>query len=181
MQTPRNLIIVAIVIIASVACGDGPAGKQATQDCSATPKEFLTWYKANYDQVNHIQFAPLTANDIAGYYRVNFDSVAKYQQHLKASGYFSDKFLADQLQYFKTVSHELEKSHQNDGPPEGLEYDLLLYTQEPELWLTDTLQFKPVDGQKGTFQAVSLAGTLRFYAVNKSGKCQIDSIAPITE
>jgi hypothetical protein len=68
---------------------------------------------------------------------VNYVNVQKYLSALRSSGFFSEAYLTRTYQYFKECDKKMTASKQNDGPPEGLDADLLLYDQDPEGILHD--------------------------------------------
>jgi len=118
-------------------------------------KGFLHWYKNNYAKANSFGF---TYQDKHGNYQVSVDQGKEYLNFLKSSGFISDKYVDIWLKYFKDKSKYLVENLQNEGPPEGFEFDLVLITQEPELVLNeiDNLQFvvPENDGNKAILQII---------------------------
>ena len=84
------------------------------------------------------------------------------------------------LKYFKDRSQYLLENLQNEGPPEGFEFDLVLITQEPELVLNeiDNLQFlvSENDGNKSILQIIGEFG-YDIELINENGKWMIEYIA----
>ncbi|MBK9256704.1 MAG: hypothetical protein IPM42_14545 [Saprospiraceae bacterium] len=119
-------------------------------------KGFLTWYKENYSKANSFGF---TYMDKQGNYNVSVAQGEEYLNFLKSSGYISDTYVSLWLQYFKDKAAYLEENLQNEGPPEGFEFDLVLITQEPELLLNEihNLQFA-VGENNGTKALLQMAG-----------------------
>lgn len=141
-----------------------------------TVKGFLKWYKDNYEKANSFGF---TYQDKQGNYHVSVQQCEEFLKYLKSSGYISDVYVGLWMQYFKDKAEYLEKNLQNEGPPEGFEFDLVLITQEPEL------VFKEVDkmkcsvmerkGDKATLQIDGLGYNIDLGKEN--GKWMIEYIA----
>lgn len=93
---------------------------------------FLNWYKKNYAVVNQIILVNNCGEDFDStkFYSVNFNATEKYLKLLNSSGFISEIYLQEWRDYFKKQDEYLKKNPQNDGPPYGFEYDLVLLTQE---------------------------------------------------
>jgi len=141
-----------------------------------TVKEFLTWYKNNYTQTNSFGF---TYQDKQGNYHVSVQQGEEYLKYLKSSGYISDVYVNLWMQYFKDKSDYLEKNPQNEGPPEGFEFDLVLITQEPELVFKEIEKMKCTaierKGDKAILQIDGLGYNIDLSKEN--GKWMIEYIA----
>jgi len=105
-------------------------------------KAFLKWYKSNYEKILKIQLVDLKGDGATAQYRVNFTNTDKYLALLKSSCFFSSKYIETMEKYFELGDKKLVELKQNDGPPIGFEYDLLLYTQEPESLLENIENIK---------------------------------------
>lgn len=142
-----------------------------------TVKGFLKWYKENYKQANSFGF---TYQDKQGNYHVSISQGEEYLNFLKSSAYISDKYVDAWLKYFKDKAQYLEENLQNEGPPEGFEFDLVLITQEPELVLNEinNLQFavSENDGSKAILQIAGQFG-YDFELIKENGKWMIEYIA----
>lgn len=142
-----------------------------------TVKGFLSWYKNNYAEANGFG---LTYQDKQDFYHVNLTQGEKYLSFLKSSGFISDKYVAIWSKYFKDKAAYMEENLQNDGPPEGFEFDLVLITQEPELVLKeiDKLQFM-VSENTGDNAILQITGEYGydFELVKENGKWMIEYIA----
>lgn len=140
-------------------------------------KGFLHWYKNNYAKANSFGF---TYQDKQGNYQVSVNQGKEYLKFLKSSGFISDKYVDIWLKYFKDKAKYLLENLQNEGPPEGFEFDLVLITQEPELVLNeiDNLQFlvSENDGNKAILQIIGEFG-YDIELINENGKWMIDYIA----
>lgn len=95
---------------------------------------FLYWYKTHSENLNSISVVKYPSeNDTLGYYRINFDSTKKYISLLENGGFFSPKFLDNINKRFEVANNLYKKTKQNDGPPEGLEYDYFMKSQDFDL------------------------------------------------
>lgn len=147
-----------------------------SKTCINTIKGFLEWYKTNFDRMTSLQNSVVSLDSNSTQYRVNFANAEKYLAALRSSRFFSDKFLQDKLQYFKDADKNLVKGKQNDGPPEGFDYDLLLYTQEPEAVLDKYNSLKTEVIKPNLVKLVSISNNLLFSIEEKQGNCVIKSI-----
>jgi hypothetical protein len=68
-------------------------------------------------------------------YRINFSETEKYLSILKSSGFFSDNYILNYRSYFKKIDLTLQKTKQNDGTVDELDYDPIVHSQEPESML----------------------------------------------
>jgi len=140
-------------------------------------KEFLSWYKTNYNQANQFGF---TFQDPQGNYMVNLDECQKYLTFLRSSGHISEIYEKEWKKYFESKAQYLKENLQNEGPPEGFEFDLVLITQEPEIILNqiDALKYVVTSNDEGT-TVVRIEGELGYdFEMNlENGIWKIDYIA----
>lgn len=108
---------------------------------------FLHWYQKNYSNVNE---KGLSYADTNGWYQVDTLACRQYLDRLMQSGYFTSNYKKLWQEYFYSKAVYWESSPQNEGPPEGFDYDLVLLTQEPELFYDDPkkLSFDVVEMDK---------------------------------
>ena len=141
-------------------------------------KGFLEWYKTNYKEANSFGF---TYQDKQGNYQVSISQGEEYLKFLKSSGFISEKYVIDWLKYFVDKAQYLLENPQNEGPPEGFEFDLVLITQEPELVLNEinNLQFVVLGntGSKAILQIVGDFVGYNFELIKENGKWKIEYIA----
>jgi hypothetical protein len=98
-------------------------------------RRFFRWYKTKFDYLDHHIF-PVNMNfKTNAPYRINFTETEKYLSVLKSSGFFSDNYLIYNRNYFKEIDLTLQKTKQNDGTVDGLDYDPIVHSQEPEAML----------------------------------------------
>lgn len=141
-----------------------------------TIQSFLKWYKINYRKSSEFR---LVGTDKNGNYFVNKKNCKKYLKHLKSSGLISDVYINHWNQYFSEMDKNFRENPQNEGPPEGFDYDLVTDTQEPDLLYNagDQLQFHIQQIEKN--HAVIITSDIwnhRFALSKSGGKWRIDSI-----
>jgi len=103
-------------------------------------KDFLRWYKVHYSRANSFK---MVKEDKDGFFRVDLKACDQYLDYLKSSTFISDAYVDIWRDYFISRYEYLEEYLQNEGPPEGFEFDLVLISQEPTLVLdaVDELQY----------------------------------------
>ena len=142
-----------------------------------TIKGILHWYKENYKKANSFNF---TYEYKQCNYQVNLKYDENYLQYLKSSGYISDEYVSLWMKYFTDKASYLKENLQNEGPPEGFEFDLVLITQEPELILNaiEKLEFILLEtkNNKAVMQ-ISGEGMYNIDMTKEKGKWKIDYIA----
>lgn len=90
---------------------------------------FLQWYKSNYRKVYEYL---LTYTDSMGYYQVDTKSCNLYLNYIKSSKLVSNEYIRLWKNYFESQAENFKTNKQNEGPPEGFDFDLVLHTQEPD-------------------------------------------------
>lgn len=142
-----------------------------------TVKSFLKWYKLNYKKSNNFGF---TFQDKDGNYQVSLKECQKYLDYLLSSGFVSKVYEKEWMKYFIMKEKYLKENLQNEGPPEGFEFDLVLITQEPEIILNqiDQLVFHVTKNEEGKM-VVRLEGEFGydFEMSKENGIWKIDYIA----
>ena len=97
-----------------------------------TVVDFLDWYRhsAYYHSNAFVNNVGQEYSDSAKFYSVNFTETEKYLDTLKATGWISEKYIAQWRQYFADCQKEFDKNPQNDGPAYGFDADLIMLSQE---------------------------------------------------
>lgn len=113
----------------------------------AAVRKFLNWYKQEHNGLDTILLVDFTGKGKTAQYRVNFPNADQYLQRLKASGYLSDSYISHQQQYFKKADETLVAHKQKSGPPEGFDYDLVLFSQDPDAVLQNIQALKQAGAQ----------------------------------
>jgi hypothetical protein len=140
---------------------------------------FLQWYKANFDTLSTISLVTIPDTD-KSFYSVNFGNTEEYLKVLKQSGFLTKKFIEDKRAYFQKSNERMHKEKQKDGPPIGLEHDLILLTQDidntlPEI---DKVTLKNYTQSENTAHIdAHLINQLTFTLVKENDRWLIDNIA----
>jgi hypothetical protein len=144
MKSKKNFITIlaVVVFLVFVPCtNNSQTGKEIqpglTKEPVKTVVDFLKWYRENYEKISKIQMVnipPLEDHDSV--YTVNFEEIEEYLTYLKTSGFVSDKYLQQWRDFLVKAGKKLEQDKVNDGPPEGFDFDFVLWTQE----INDTLE-----------------------------------------
>ncbi|MBK9256699.1 MAG: hypothetical protein IPM42_14520 [Saprospiraceae bacterium] len=139
-------------------------------------KGFLKWYKANYKKSSGFR---LVGSDESGNYFVDQKACELYLKHLKSSAYISDTYLQQWRKYFSEMNKNFKDNPQNEGPPEGFDYDLISGTQEPDLFYnpTENHTFTIVKVEKSKIVIQSTDIWEHQFTLSKSGvKWKVDDI-----
>lgn len=163
----------------------GNAGEESlNKEPVKTVVEFLRWYKRDHgsvDQMHLVQHAGVDY-DSTKFYAVNFVGTENYLAQVKSSGYVSEKYLNTWRAYFKEQEDFMIKNPQNDGPPYGFEYDLVLMTQEVDQAMDAIDNIKVTDVNESGDSAVvkvDIMTKLGFTLTKANGKWLIDDISNI--
>tara|TARA_R110000868_G_scaffold173512_2_gene409651 strand:- start:1188 stop:1811 length:624 start_codon:yes stop_codon:yes gene_type:complete len=99
-------------------------------------KEFINWYGKNQTKLSKIELVNNSRNEIndtTKFYSVNFENTEKYLAEFKKSGLFSEKYIESQRKYFKNCESDFKAEPENDGPPSGFDYDIVMKSQDFEI------------------------------------------------
>lgn len=108
---------------------------QRTIDPDSTGINFLKWYCDNEERLRQFYVVKGGLPDSTTNYYIDFITVERYIAELRASGFLSDAYLNDLMDYFKQCNLYLKKHPQNDGPPSGFEADLIMKSQDyADVW-----------------------------------------------
>ena len=110
-----------------------------SQQARQTVLDFLTWYKKNISAINRF---PLVNQKGEEPYSVNLKNGARYLGYLKKSNLLTDKYLDNWRQYFKERNEGFRQNPENEGPPTGFEYDLVLLSQDVDMQLNSLSSLK---------------------------------------
>lgn len=142
-----------------------------------TITDFLKWYKTNYTEIHK---TGLSYTNEQGFYQVDTVACQRYLDKLLSSGYLSQEYKKLWEAYFDSKAEWWKTNSQNEGPPEGFDYDLVLLTQEPELYYNqpDTLAYEVIEfSDQMAVVAVKSDWTLYFEMTLEKGKWKIDYIS----
>lgn len=105
-------------------------------DAAPAPEEtvlsFLNWYKDNGKNLaNDLVLYSSGENwDSTKFYAVNFPATETYLKTLTSTALVSNKYADKWRSYFKKCDQHFKDHPQNEGPPEGFEYDFIVFSQE---------------------------------------------------
>ncbi|HEY5509109.1 MAG TPA: hypothetical protein VIK29_10580, partial [Paludibacter sp.] len=143
------------------------------------------WYKDNYAKANEFDLVNncTTNYDSTKFYSVNFKQTELYLRYIDKSNFVSGRYITKWRSYFNECEKEFKKNPQNDGPPEGLDYDFILCTQEIDetLALIDkpkTISVK-IEENTGTV-CIDVYMKLKFHLTKENNKWLIDDIENIS-
>lgn len=166
-----------LLFLMLASCKVSDPQKEALQ----TVTDFLGWYSTNYNQAN--SFGLVNQGDSV-FYSVNFEEAEKYLAYLKSSGFVSDAYLNNFRTYFKESDEVFKKDPINEGPPPGFDYDIVLYTQEPELVIQKRAQPKIISSEIRDDTAtlnLDMEMKLQFVLSKQDGAWKIDKISYFEE
>lgn len=98
--------------------------------------EFLTWYGKNLTKLSEMELVNNSYGEMVDtpkFYSVNFENTEKYLTEFKKSGLFSEKYIESQRNYFKKCESDFIAAPENEGPPSGFDYDIVLKSQDIEI------------------------------------------------
>ncbi|MFO0322312.1 MAG: hypothetical protein ACK504_07790 [Bacteroidota bacterium] len=139
---------------------------------------FLNWYKTKFDTLSTIMLVSIPDTDV-GIYSVNFSNTEEYLKVFIKSKLFTQNFIEDKRKYFNTCNDKMLKDKQNQGPPIGLEHDIILLTQEIDETLNNIgnasfSNYKEKDNKASV--DVTILYKIRIYLINEDRKWLIDKI-----
>lgn len=144
--------------------------------------DFLHWYKNNMTRLDSFSLVNTAfGGDTTKFYSVNFEATEAYLAEFKKSGFVSDKYVQVMRGYFKKCDDYLKKHPENDGPPDGFEFDLVMWSQEYDEDLANIDKSKVIDqtiaDNKATVKLGFPTGGHLLYKLSKQGdKWLIDRI-----
>lgn len=152
-----------------------------SQQASQAVIAFLYWYKTHMQAVNRY---PLVNQPDGKPYSVNLKNGERYLAYLKNSHLLSDAYLSQWRTYFKERNEGFRLSPQDEGPPDGFEYDLVMLTQDVDKQLAALKSLKinrtKVVKDRATV-ALTLLGTYEFQLVQQNNHWLINEILNIGE
>jgi hypothetical protein len=95
--------------------------------------DFLIWYKRSYyiDSLDQNYLVPASLDTIyTDIYSVDFEKADRYIKVLHNSGFFDEGLLHKINAYLKECNESMYNYKITDGAPIGLDFDLILLTQE---------------------------------------------------
>lgn len=101
---------------------------------SETVRNFIAWYGRNMQVLSDgalIDMRPGNGeNEEVSYYRINQKEAESYFWVLTQCGFFSKKYIIAQRIRIQKADEYFKQHPQNEGPPEGFQWDPFLLTQD---------------------------------------------------
>ena len=150
-----------------------------SQQASQTVVAFLNWYKIHLLPTSRI----LLVNQLPGKpYSVNLENGERYLAYLKSSHLLTDTYLGEWRTYFKERDAGFRLTRQDEGPPTGFEYDLVMLNQEVDKQMA-SLKLLKIDKvtivRSRATVAFTLLGSYEFRLVKQNGLWMINEILNI--
>ena len=137
---------------------------------------FLTWYKNHIQEANRI---PLVNQTAGKPYSVNIKNGEGYLTYLKSSQMLTDAYLNQWRVFFKERQEGFRLNPQYEGPPIGIDYDLVMLNQDVDMQLAalDSLKM----GKLFVVSNIATVGftlidTYEFRLVRQNGRWLINEI-----
>lgn len=110
--------------------------KDALSKVESSPEtaifNFLRWYDVHrYHLMDDlVLYNSSETRDASKFYAVNFAAAEKYLNTLTETKMVSTKYANKWRDYFKKCEQHFKEHPSNEGPPEGFDYDFILFSQE---------------------------------------------------
>ena len=166
-----------LTVLFIILMGCGTATQK--QDPVETVQQFLIWYETNYKEAN--AFA-LVNQGVGVNYSVNFEETEKFLSYLKSSNLVTDAYLNAFRKHFIEAQRFYENEPINEGPPPHFDYDIVLYTQEPDWVFEKRKDLKIISSEIQDENAtlnVDVGMKLQIGLSKKDQRWLIDRIDPI--
>ncbi|GAB4025013.1 hypothetical protein [Spirosoma gilvum] len=169
-----TIALIQLVLLSTSVTAHTPPTELTT--VRQTVVDFLNWYKTNMLPISKIQLVDQKPGKV---YTVNFANTERYLSYLKSSQRLTDSFLSEWRTYFKERQEGFQLSHQNEGPPTGFEYDLVMLTQDVESQMDSLKTLKinsvKVNGNRATVKFFLLED-YEFRLVKRNNRWLINEI-----
>jgi hypothetical protein len=187
IKMKKRFSLLMILMIAMILSCSGQGNSNSTLAPNQTVVSFLKWYNTHLKEFQKIYFIKDPYNNSpAKNYSIDFNSTEKYISKLKSSGFISDYYLDSFRKYFKKCEEGFKKNPQNDGPPSGLEADLIMWSNsdyEEELANMNKVKVvsEKIKGENATVKLKFIGDGERTYLLTKSNgkwliKMTVDTI-----
>ena len=162
---------------------DNPIDTASTaQQPSEYVVHFLKWYNKNSKRLNDNRMVRnAVGDDTTKFYSVNFDATEEYLSAFRRSGFVSSEYVHYMRRYFKQCEEHFKKNPQNDGPPDGFDFDLVMWSQDYDDDLAApekaTVVLQKINDNKAHVRLSFPSGSNLDYRLSKSGnKWLLDKI-----
>lgn len=179
----KKIIISACILFSLISCSDKKEETESNvEKPTATVINFLTWYRDHMTTMINIGLVNQDMKDSTEFYSVNFQETERYLTELKNSGFISDQYLNTWRNYFKKADEQFKITHQYDGPPEGFDFDLIMWAQDFDL--SEIEKAKTLEELNGDHATVTVEFPYQYklqYSLSKQNdKWLIDDIKNIS-
>lgn len=179
----KKIFACLFLVICLTACSEkqNQTNSQVEQPTEAVIS-FLKWYRSHFDTMINIGLVNQDLKDSTGFYSVNFTETEHYLSEIKNSGFVSDQYLNNWRNYFVQADAQFKITHQNEGPPEGFDFDLIMWSQDFDL--TEIEQAKTLEELNGNHATVTVEFPyqykLQYSLSDDHGKWLIDDIKNVS-
>ena len=147
-----------------------------SEQARQTVTSFLSWYKTHMQAVNRF---PLVNQQAGKPYSVNLKNGERYLAYLKSSHLLTDTYLSQWRTYFTERNAGFRLTPQDEGPPDGFEYDLVMLTQDVDKQLASLKSLKinktTIVKNKATV-VLTLLGAYEFRLIRQNNRWLINEI-----
>ena len=205
MKTATLILACVLVAIGATACSSEAAKKnvripagQSIQTAAfsrpeTTVEQFLTWYAPKRESLGRLPMVPAWLSDdgdTTDIYKVDFKVVGQYLGVFRASGFVSENYLFNEQKEFQKADSVMRANRQFGGPAEGLNYDRVVFSQDPDADLAKLLRTKPLVATRGDTSRVLFSqlpkpedlregADLEFLLIKQQDKWVIEGIRPV--
>lgn len=127
--------------------------------------------------------------DTTNIYKVDFKVAEQVLKTFESSGFVSENYLTNERKAIQRADSAMQASRQSGGPPQGLDYDRITFSQDPDADLEKLLRTKPAVTINGNTALVYYSqlpkpedlregADLKFSLVYQQGKWLIENIKP---
>jgi hypothetical protein len=140
-QKMKNLLMALFLLVLSTS---PTFGQTQNPEPTRTVVNFLEWYRVQHGRLNNIPMVnKIGRNNRPINYSINFKQTERYLSDLQRSGFISERYMRRWRAYFKECDENFKKNPIDDGPPDGLEFDLVMWSNsdyEEELAALDRIE-----------------------------------------
>jgi hypothetical protein len=182
-----SLLLLSAACVKSTNQAEQISQKQTNADENKKPApativiDFLKWYRDHFQELNQITLVNqinLAASE-TGNYSVNFEGTEQYLTAFEQSGYVTSGYIERWQDYFQKQEQHFKATPQNEGPPEGFDFDFVFWSQDFEQEMTQLDQLT-ITTLESTDQKVTLLAAfptsyqLKFFLVKQGDQWLID-------
>src|SRR5258708_8663995 len=175
-RSMRNLYLLILAAVLIAACGTPTSKPTAIISDSARAASFvahfLRWYAGKYDSLNNFNLVNTHEEEDSAWNTLNVAETKRYLNALRASGYFTERFLAEKEAYFRHCDSFFNAKKEHIRSPTGFDFDLVLSSSQTEELLADSVD----PSIKVSFPSVIFDKCLVFTLKCAGDTCRVDKI-----